>query len=107
MRIGVPAETKDQEFRVGLRPSSVRALTDRDHQVIVQSGAGLGSGFADHEYQAAGATIGTDLSAWAQELIVKVKEPLPLEYGFLRSDQLLFTYLHLAANLEQIGRAHV
>ena len=100
MRIGVPTETKDQEFRVGLSPSSVRALTDREHQVIVQSGAGLGSGFADDEYQAAGATIGTDSSAWAQELIVKVKEPLPLEYGFLRSDQILFTYLHLAANLE-------
>ena len=100
MRIGVPTETKDQEFRVGLSPSSVRALTDREHQVIVQSGAGLGSGFADDEYQAAGATIGTDSSAWGQELIVKVKEPLPLEYGFLRSDQILFTYLHLAANLE-------
>ncbi len=85
---------------MGLSPSSVRALTDRGHQVIVEVGAGLGSGFTDDHYQAAGATLGTQDSAWAQDLIVKVKEPLPLEYGFLRSDQLLFTYLHLAANLE-------
>ena len=85
---------------MGLSPSSVRALSDRGHQVMVEAGAGLGSGFTDDHYQAAGATLGTQGSAWAQDLIIKVKEPLPLEYGFLRSDQLLFTYLHLAANLE-------
>lgn len=100
MLIGVPTETKDQEFRVGLSPSSVRALTDRGHQVMVQTGAGLGSGFMDDEYHAAGATLGMNTLAWAQELIIKVKEPLPSEYGFLRSDQILFTYLHLAANLD-------
>ncbi len=98
MRIGLPKETKDQEFRVGLSPSSVRALVDRRHSVIVETLAGQGSGFSDGDYEAAGATIASGASAWAQDLIVKVKEPLPPEYGFLRDDQILFTYLHLAAD---------
>ncbi len=98
MHIGLPKETKDQEFRVGLSPSSVRALADRHHCVVVETGAGEGSGFSDEDYQAAGATIASSTSAWAQDLIVKVKEPLPPEYGFLRDNQILFTYLHLAAD---------
>jgi len=99
MRIGVPTETKDQEFRVGLSPNAVRVLADRGHQVRVETGAGVGSGFDDQEYQDAGATLVTTAAqSWAQELIVKVKEPLEPEYGFLRTDQILFTYLHLAAS---------
>ncbi len=99
MRIGVPKETKDQEFRVGLSPSSVRSLCDRGHSVIVEAGAGMGSGFEDEDYKAAGAAIAlTAGEAWGQTLVVKVKEPLAAEYALLRSDQLLFTYLHLAAS---------
>jgi alanine dehydrogenase len=99
MKIGIPKETKDQEFRVGLSPSSVRSLSDRHHPVTVETGAGLGSGFSDADYIQAGAAIAPDAeTAWAQELVVKVKEPLSSEYKFLRSDLLLFTYLHLAAN---------
>ncbi len=98
MKIGVPKETKDQEFRVGLSPNSVRGLCDRGHVVVVEKEAGLGSGFPDDAYQQAGATlVPTADEAWAQEMVVKVKEPLKSEYPYLRSDLLLFTYLHLAA----------
>ncbi|MFM2310886.1 MAG: alanine dehydrogenase [Cyanobacteriota bacterium] len=98
MEIGVPQETKDQEFRVGLTPTSVRALS-RDHTVFVQSNAGIGSGFSDREYQQAGAKIITDAAeVWNKELVVKVKEPLVSEYQYLQPEQLLFTYLHLAAS---------
>lgn len=99
MRIGVPKEIKDQEFRIGLSPNSVRVLTDKGHSVSVQSGAGVGSGFSDRDYQQAGATIVAEAKdAWNQELIIKVKEPLAVEYEFIRKGQILFTYLHLAAN---------
>ena len=99
MRIGVPKETKDREFRVGLSPHSVRVLTDKGHSVFVETSAGVGSGFSDRDYQHAGATIVTEAkAAWSQELIVKVKEPLAAEYDFIRQGQILFTYLHLAAN---------
>lgn len=99
MQIGVPKEVKDQEFRVGLSPASVRVLVDRGHQVWVEQGAGMGSGFFDAEYESAGATITDSVSTiWDQELIVKVKEPLPSEYDWLQPDKILFTYLHLAAN---------
>jgi alanine dehydrogenase len=98
MDIGVPREIKDQEFRVGLSPSSVRALTERGHRVIVESQAGLGSGFDDAAYAAVGATIGSATTAWAQSLVIKVKEPLKSEYDSLTKGQLLFTYLHLAAD---------
>lgn len=97
MDIGVPKEIKDQEFRVGLSPSSVRALTDQGHRVMVEMDAGIGSGFADADYGAAGATLVTQEQAWQQPLVVKVKEPLRAEYDFLHKDQILFTYLHLAA----------
>ncbi len=98
MQIGVPKETKDQEFRVGLTPNSVQALS-KNHTVYVETKAGIGSGFTDREYQEAGAKIVTDAAqAWNKELVIKVKEPLSSEYQYLKSEQLLFTYLHLAAD---------
>lgn len=98
MEIGVPKETKDQEFRVGLAPNSVQALS-KNHTVFVEAGAGMGSGFTDEEYQKAGAKIITNAAeTWNKELVVKVKEPLPNEYQYLQPEQLLFTYLHLAAD---------
>ncbi|BFM39156.1 alanine dehydrogenase [Synechocystis sp. LKSZ1] len=99
MEIGVPKEIKDQEFRVGLTPSSVRTLVEQGHGVFVESQAGQGSGFADVEYIQAGATIvSTARAAWERELVVKVKEPLPMEYPLLTLPKWLFTYLHLAAD---------
>lgn len=98
MDIGVPKEVKDQEFRVGLSPTSVQTLCEVGHRVAVETGCGLGSGFSDADYVHAGArVVDTAAEAWGQALVVKVKEPLPQEYGFLRPGQLLFTYLHLAA----------
>jgi alanine dehydrogenase len=98
MKIGLPKEIKDQEFRVGLTPASVKALVSQGHQVVVETGAGDGAGFTDEEYQAVGATIVPDgPAAWAQAMVVKVKEPQPSEYPYFRKDLLLFTYLHLAA----------
>ena len=99
MDIGIPRETKDQEFRVGLTPSIVRTLTDRGHQVYLETNAGLGSSFTDPEYIQAGAKIvPTAAAAWDREMVVKVKEPLATEYSYLQKNQILFTYLHLAAN---------
>lgn len=98
MEIGVPKETKDREFRVGLTPNSVQALS-KNHTVFLETNAGMGSGFSDEEYQQAGAKIVADAAeVWNKELVVKVKEPLEAEYQYLRSQQLLFTYLHLAAD---------
>lgn len=98
MRIGVPKEIKNLEFRVGLSPNSVRALAEQGHQVMVEADAGVGAGFSNADYQQAGATTVTAVEAWQQEMVIKVKEPLPQEYGYLQKEQLLFTYLHLAAN---------
>ena len=99
MEIGIPKETKDQEFRVGLMPSTVRTLVDRGHQVYIETEAGLGSSFADDEYSKAGAKIvPTAAAAWDRAMVVKVKEPLASEYTYLQPDLMLFTYLHLAAN---------
>ena len=99
MDIGVPKEVKDQEFRVGLSPSSVRALVEKGHHLVVETGAGLGAGFEDDQYRQVGAKmVATAAEAWGQQLVVKVKEPLPVEYRHLQKEQLLFTYLHLAAN---------
>jgi alanine dehydrogenase len=100
MIIGVPREIKPQEHRVGLIPSTASTLTRRGHTVLVQKSAGVGSGYSDEDYVAAGAKIidrGEDVFAQA-EMIVKVKEPLSAEYGLLRRGQILFTYLHLAAS---------
>lgn len=99
MEIGVPKETKDQEFRVGLSPSSVRVLKERGHAIFVETQAGMGAGFTDEDYKIAGAEIvPTPEAAWNRELIVKVKEPQTQEYKFLQKGQILFTYLHLAAD---------
>jgi alanine dehydrogenase len=102
MIIGVPREIKDQENRVGLLPSGTYQLVKRGHSVLVERGAGVGSGYLDEAYAAAGAEMLDDHAAIYRqaELIVKVKEPLPSEYGLLCRGQLLFTYLHLAANRE-------
>lgn len=94
-RIGVVRERKNGERRVALTPAAVQSLTDR-HTVVVEHGAGDGSGYTDDNYRAAGATIGTQDDVWAQDVLVKVKEPLPDEYRFFRADQTLFCYLHLA-----------
>ncbi|MGK7890334.1 MAG: alanine dehydrogenase [Leptolyngbyaceae cyanobacterium] len=99
MNIGVPKEIKDQEYRVGLSPDSVAVLTGKGHQVTVEIGAGIGSGFPDEDYLRAGAAIAPDADTiWSQDMVVKVKEPLPAEYEFLPRPKILFTYLHLAAN---------
>jgi len=98
MNIGVPKEIKPQEHRVSTTPGATHTLVDAGHEVVVERGAGLGSGFSDDDYVAAGATIvDTAAEAWSQQLVLKVKEPLDSEFRYLRSDLLLFTYLHLAA----------
>ncbi|HEX4086308.1 MAG TPA: alanine dehydrogenase [Chthoniobacteraceae bacterium] len=100
MTIGIPKEIKEQENRVGLLPAGVYQLVKRGHRVLVERGAGAGSGYTDADYQAAGAELAEDGPAVyaGAGMIVKVKEPLPAEYGLLRRGQILFTYLHLAAN---------
>jgi alanine dehydrogenase len=100
MIIGVPKEIKQQEYRVALLPSGAYQLAKRGHQVVVERGAGVGSGFPDSEYEQAGAKLVDAHAAVFEQadLIVKVKEPLPAEYALLRKDQILFTYLHLAAD---------
>ncbi len=98
MLIGVPKEIKTREYRVGMTPAGVRALTAHGHRVLVESGAGAGSGIADEAYGRSGATIVRSAAeAWGAEMVVKVKEPLPSEYGFFRDGLILYTYLHLAA----------
>jgi alanine dehydrogenase len=100
MIIGCPRETKAQENRVALLPSAAYQLTRRSHTVLIEAGAGTGSGYSDEEYRVAGAEIlPTDEGVFERaEMIVKVKEPLPSEYALLRPGQIVFTYLHLAAN---------
>lgn len=100
MRIGVPTEVKNNENRVALTPAGVDALVARGHDVLIQSGAGAGSHVSDDAYRASGARIVPDApEVWGEaDMVVKVKEPVASEYGLLRDDQLLFTYLHLAAD---------
>ena len=97
MLIGVPSEVKDSEARVAITPDGVRELTARGHTLRVEAGAGLGSSITDAEYVVAGAEMVSIEDAWACEMVVKVKEPQAKEWGFLRPDLLLATYLHLAA----------
>lgn len=97
MRIGVPKETKIHEYRVGLTPASAAELTAGGHEVLIQSGAGVGVGFVDAEYVSAGAQLVSLEEAFAADLIVKVKEPSLEECARLQPHQVLFTYLHLAA----------
>jgi len=102
MKVGVPSEVKNHEYRVAITPSGVHEFTRHGHSVIVQSGAGVGSSIPDDEFVAAGAKIADDAEqVWGEaELILKVKEPIPVEYDRMHPDQVLFTYLHLAANRE-------
>jgi alanine dehydrogenase len=104
MKIGVPKEIKDHEFRVGMTPGSVRELISRGHQVVVQSNAGKEAGFLDEMYRQSGATlVATADEVYATaEMIVKVKELQLEEYTKMHKDQLLFTYLHLAIDLKQL-----
>lgn len=104
MIIGVPREIKKLEHRVALTPGAVETLVRRGHEVLVEAGAGLGSGLGDEAYEAAGARLVDAEGAWGADMVVKVKEPLPDEYGYLRRDLILFTYLHLAAE-ERLTRA--
>lgn len=103
MKIGCPKEIKPQEFRVGLTPNAAMEAVAHGHQVMIETGAGVGAGFADADYEAAGAQIvGTAAEVFAQaEMIVKVKEPQAGERRMLREGQVLFTYLHLAPDPEQ------
>jgi alanine dehydrogenase len=99
MLIGLPREIKDNENRVGMTPGAVKALCRRGHRVLVEQDAGMGSNLYDREYVAAGAEIVPEAAdAWAADLVVKVKEPIEQEYGYLRPGLVLFTYLHLAAD---------
>jgi alanine dehydrogenase len=106
MRIGIPSEIKDDEYRVAITPAGVREFTGRGHEVYVQAGAGAGSSITDADFASAGAKVlDTAEEVWGQaELLLKVKEPIASEYRFLRSDQVLFTFLHLAAD-EPLTRA--
>jgi alanine dehydrogenase len=107
MRVGVVTELKADEYRVALTPAGARELVERGHEVLVEHGAGLGSAFADAGYSAVGATLCSAQEVWERsELLLKVKEPLPEEYGKLRPGLVLFTYLHLAAD-ERLTRALV
>jgi alanine dehydrogenase len=97
MRIGVPKETKDQEFRVGMVPAGVQALAAQGHQMLVQAGAGARVGFSDEDYAAAGAmVVPSATEVYSADLVVKVKELQPAEYSLPRPGQILFAYLHLA-----------
>ncbi len=100
MRVGIPKEIKDDENRVAITPAGVLALRGQGHDVLVEAGAGRGSGIGDDAYARAGATIvGAAAEVWTRaQLLLKVKEPIADEYGYLREDLVLFTYLHLAAN---------
>lgn len=96
MRIGVPKEIKDHEYRVGVTPAGVKTLAARGHEVLVESGAGARIGFTDADYTSAGGRIVFDAgAAWAADMVVKVKEPQPAELGHMRRDLVVFTYLHL------------
>jgi alanine dehydrogenase len=107
MIVGVPKEIKDNEYRVSLTPQGVHQLVEAGHTVLVESGAGEGSFFPDEEFVHVGAKVVSTAEVWSQAgLIIKVKEPLPAEYRYLRPNLVLFTYLHLAAD-RQLTRAMV
>jgi alanine dehydrogenase len=102
MRVAVPREIKDNEFRVAITPAGVHDLVGHGHEVLIETGAGTGSSISDDAYESAGARIAPDAATvWsAADLLLKVKEPIAQEYGYFRRDLLLFTYLHLAAEPE-------
>ncbi|WP_232696702.1 alanine dehydrogenase [Brevibacillus daliensis] len=101
MIIGIPKEVKNNENRVAITPAGVTALVQNGHEVLIETTAGIGSGFTDKEYEAVGAKIvPTASDAWNANMVMKVKEPLSSEYGYFREGQILFTYLHLAPEPE-------
>lgn len=101
MRIGIPKEVKNNENRVAMTPAGVVNLKLSGHEVFIETGAGTGSAFTDEDYREAGAVIvSTAEEAWAQEMVMKVKEPVPSEYQYFREGLILFTYLHLAPEIE-------
>lgn len=101
MKIEIPKEIKNNENRVALPPAGVYELVQEGHEVLVEANAGIGSTFSDEAYRAVGATIVANAAdVWAADMVMKVKEPLPEEYSYLRAGLLLFTYLHVAANPE-------
>src|ERR1700677_2330382 len=102
--VGVPKEIKTREYRVGITPAGVRSLASRGHRVVVERGAGEGSGLSDADYVAQGAVMVSAAEAWAADMVVKVKEPLASEYGYFRQGLVLYTYLHLAAEPELTKR---
>jgi alanine dehydrogenase len=107
MRIGVAKEIKPDEYRVALTPAGALELINRGHEVAIESGAGDGSAFADEAYARVGAELSSVDEIWERsELVLKVKEPIPVEYARLRDGQILFTYLHIAAD-EPLTRALV
>jgi alanine dehydrogenase len=98
MIVGVPTETKTREYRIGINPGGVQMLVRAGHEVLVQRGAGLGSGILDSELERSGARlVDSAAEVWRADMVMKVKEPLPDEFGFFRPGLVLFTYLHLAA----------
>jgi alanine dehydrogenase len=106
MRIGVVKETKDSENRVALTPKGAEQLVRRGHSVMVEMGAGIGSGFDDAEYRRTGAMLVSAVDAWGADIVIKVKEPLESEYQYLR-DQILFTYFHLSGVAKALTEALV
>jgi alanine dehydrogenase len=107
MLVGVPKEIKDNEYRVAMTPAGVQQLVEQRHTVLVETKAGDGSRFTDDQYERVGAKIvPTAADAWGAEMVIKVKEPIAVEYQFLRSDLVLFTYLHLAAE-EKLTKAMI
>src|SRR4051794_33828271 len=98
MKVGVPTETKADEYRVALTPAGVREMVEHGHEVLIETGAGEGSAISDADFEAQGTRILPDAEAvfGEAEMVLKVKEPQPPEVGLLRSGQVLFTYLHLA-----------
>ena len=101
MRVGVVKEIKKDEYRVALTPAGARELVQRGHEVVVETGAGVGSSFPDEAYVAAGARTAPCDEVWAScDMVMKVKEPLEPEWSKIRPGQILFTYLHLAADLK-------
>jgi alanine dehydrogenase len=100
MIVGIPTEIKNNENRVAITPAGVHALVELGHDVVLQAGAGIGSGFSDQDFAGAGGRIEqAATTVWKEaDLLLKVKEPIESEYRLLREDQVLFTYLHLAAS---------
>src|SRR4051794_21500596 len=106
MIIGIPKEIKNNENRISLTPAGAHVLIAAGHKVVIEHGAGEGSGFTDEDYSKEGVQVLLEAAeVWAAaEMIIKVKEPLPSEYAYFRPDQILFTYLHLAAAGELAGQ---